>query len=119
MNNVKLTKFPVTAPDGTEYRVTIRERDDGMWVNYFADVRVYVKRKHLGYRLVYRTTFNDGDGVYYESMPNFIRIAAEAVKTYYDYLEACENRRKRLEKQAQGRASALRRFAEWDGRIAE
>lgn len=115
----KLTKFPVTAPDGTEYRVTIRERDDGMWVSNYADVRLYVKRKRFGYRCIYVKTYRDGGGVYYVSTPNYIRMASEVVKDYREFLVRRERERIVSERMAQERASELRRFAEWDGRIAE
>lgn len=119
MSNVKLTKFPVTAPDGTEYRVTIRECDEDVGFGRYVNVRIYVKRKRIGYRRVYRTDFFHGDGVYYVNAPNFIHIAAEAVRKYYDDLEERINLRERIGKQEQTRASELRKFAEWDGRITQ
>lgn len=114
---MKLTKFPVTAPDGTEYRVKIKEYE-GMR-DYYVGANLYTKRKRFGYRLVYVTTYDDGGGVYYVRTPNYIRIASEVVKDYHGFLKQLEREREKLEREAQGRARERKRFAEWDGRVAE
>lgn len=115
----KLSKFPVIAPDGTEYRVTIRERDDGFWVSYYADVRLYVKRKHFGYRCVYTKDYYDADGVYYVDVPNYVRIASEIIRDYGGFLARCKRERLHEERTARQRSEARKSFTEWDGRIAE
>jgi hypothetical protein len=50
--SAKLTKFPVTAPDGTEYCVTIVEEVD-LFGSEYVELKVYTPRKRFRYRNVY------------------------------------------------------------------
>lgn len=44
---MELRKFPVTAPDGTEYRVKIEEEPANVFESASAKVTVYTKRKQI------------------------------------------------------------------------
>ncbi|GAA0396692.1 hypothetical protein [Paenibacillus motobuensis] len=118
MSYVELSKFPVTALDGAEYRVKIVECR-GEYGTLYVAVRLYVRRKWFGFRNVYQVDYEDGKGVYYRGRPNFKRIVAEALASY----ERSQQRRARELRQdesiEQERRDEIARFAEWDGRIAE
>lgn len=119
MSDVKLSKFPVTAPDGTEYRVTIREHDDGMWVANYASVRLYTKRKRWGFRRVFGRDYPDDGGVYSHSDPDYIAIASRLVSDYYAALRADAEYQRMVNREDARRRGAAERFNAWDGRIAE
>lgn len=117
MSNVTVRKFPVTAPDGTEYRVVIKESD--LLCGWYAFVSIYVPRKRFGFRKVGRVWAENGDGLYDASNPDYIALATKAINVYCASLErSAERTRKRAESILRKQA-ALDRFAEWDGRIAE
>ncbi|RCX22887.1 hypothetical protein DFP94_101476 [Fontibacillus phaseoli] len=119
MSNVKLTKFPVTAPDGTEYRVKIRECEDGMWVSNYAIARLYAKRKRWGFRKVFGREYLDGGGAYSHGDPDYITIASRVVGDYYAALRADAEYRRMISRDEVRRQSAAERFAQWDGRITD
>ncbi|CAM2955684.1 hypothetical protein PASE110613_09435 [Paenibacillus sediminis] len=102
---MKLTKFPVTAPDGAEYRVTIREVESDMFTDYVT-VKLQERRKRFGYRTIFQRDYYDGHGVYSATDPDLIGIATRVVIGYTAMME--ENLR---------RSEARRAFTEWDGRI--
>jgi hypothetical protein len=114
-----LTKFPVTAPDGTEYRVRIKEREGLCETS--AVVSLYVKRKRFGFRKVSHEWYESGskDNVYNKNNPDFIAIVNRAIHDYYADIEwSAQYQRKQAEKELR-RAQALEQFAAWDGKVAE
>lgn len=114
-----ISKFPVTAPDGTEFRVTIREHDDGMWVANYASVRLYKKRKRWGFRRVFSRNYSDDHGVYSHNAPDYIGIASHVVGDYYAALRADAEYQRMISRDELRRQKASDRFSAWDGRIAE
>lgn len=109
---IKLSKFPVTAPDGTEYRVTIKELS-----NEFGSegvrLKVYTKRKLFGYRKVYQCLIRDSFFTAYNSSnPDFVNLAKIAVKWHLHDEEA-------RVKEIASKLKAVQRFKEWDGKITE
>lgn len=110
MSNVTIRKFPVTAPDGTEYRVKIDEIN-GLTTDY-TEVSLYLPRKRFGYRLVYRREYKQPVGT-----SDYIALATELIRDYYENIEwSAEHKRKRAESILRKQA-AVDRFAEWDGNI--
>ncbi|WP_340028928.1 hypothetical protein MHB71_04755 [Paenibacillus sp. FSL H7-0940] len=116
MSNRKLTKFPVIAEDGTEYRVKINEWP-GDWAPDYVVCRLYVPRKWFGYRRVFGLHYSTGDGVYDAINPDFIAIAR---RVYADWLSAIDvklaNNRAAVA-QAQRKSAAIDAFQSWDGRL--
>ena len=109
----KLTKFPVTAPDGTEFRVSFKERS--YCIGKSMVVRLYLPRKRFGFSWVYNNELFDYD----RDNIDYIALAVQAVEDYYDGLaENAERRRKQAEAK-QRRANAVKAFEAWDGKIAE
>jgi hypothetical protein len=118
MSGATITKFPVTAPDGTEYRVKIEESE-----NFFGDLYVrttlYYPRRWFGYRELYSVSYRNGGAVYNAGNPDYVAISHEAVADYYARIESdAINLRKHAESILRKQA-ALDRFAEWDGKITE
>lgn len=108
---VKLSKFPVTAPDGTEFRVTVVERKNGG--DDVVELRVYTRRRLFGYRKVSQSRIRSSFFTTYDSSnPNFIQLAKSAVLWHL----AKEEKRTSEETRRQ---RAVEAFAAWDGKIAE
>ncbi|MFD1270627.1 hypothetical protein ACFQ3Y_24765 [Paenibacillus motobuensis] len=118
MNYITLSKFPVTAPDGTEYRVKIEETLD-VYGTAYVNVRLYVRRKWFGFRNVFQVDYIDRKSVYYRGRPNFKRIVAEALASYERSQQRRERELRQVESIEQERRDEIKRFAEWNGRIAE
>lgn len=109
----KLTKFPVTAPDGTEFRVRFKER--GYLIGRSLEIRLYLKRERFGFRWVYVRELFDYD----RENPDYIAVAKAAVDDYYDRIaEQAESQRKKAEAKLR-RADAIQAFEAWDGKITE
>jgi hypothetical protein len=102
---MKLEKFPVIAPDGTEYRVTITEEYDSLFGKYY-EATVYVERiNHRFFRFsrVHSRSYSfDSD--------DFVTMARQVVD---------EVVRDRAEKEAlfNAKASGVEAFRQWDGKI--
>ncbi|MGF7045758.1 hypothetical protein J2T13_000218 [Paenibacillus sp. DS2015] len=120
MSNVTIRKFPVTAPDGTEYRVKIEECV-GL-CDLYADVTLYIPRKRFGFKRVFSESYYHGSSkrvVYDAANPDFIAIATEAVRGYYANIEWSANYNRKRAESILRKQAALDRFAEWDGKITE
>lgn len=104
MANVKLSKFPVTAPDGTEYRVKFHEEWDDLWGRTMV-VTLYVRNKIHLFRRVGGRRFIARELDYDRKSPDYVGMASTAVR---EYAEASEMKK-----------AAAERFTKWDGRIAE
>lgn len=90
----KLTKFPVTMPDGTEYRVKITHDFDGDYI-----VRVYANNRRLRFLPIYKNVIVAG------LVEGYVTAAEYCVRRYHD---------RHAEKQRR-----LHEFNEWDGTIPE
>lgn len=116
-NNRKLTKFPIIAENGSEFRVTLKEDED--YVGGPALIgRIYIPRKRFGYRKLYETVYRPGrDEIYRSDNPDYIAIARQV---YSDWLDDID---RRLELEFEGMAQAKRKsaaidaFQAWDGRL--
>lgn len=105
MSNRKLTKFPVTAADGTEYRVTINEHND-RYRNSFVRVKFYLPRKRFGFKKV--TSYDMSAGFTYNpDAPNYVAIAREVFRVYLREEVSV----------AQRKSAAIDAFQAWDGRL--
>lgn len=112
----KLTKFPVIAEDGTEYRVKISEWP-GDWGPDYVNCRLYVPRKWIGYRRVFGVYYEDGRGVYEEDNPDYVAIARQV---YADWLIAVDGKiadDHEARAVAQRKSAAINAFQAWDGRL--
>lgn len=105
MPNRKLTKFPVITEDGTEYRVTIKERKDHGGFP-FVRVKFYIQRKHLGFKKIASYDMRDG-WTYLRNSPNYIAIARQ-VFAEFQRNELAPAKRK---------SAAIDAFQAWDGRL--
>ncbi len=110
-NNVTVRKFPVIAPDGTEYRIEVNAGDEPLFGNY-VNVILFVPFRRNKFKSVYAKVFRGISGTYDRSNPDYIALATATVLEFY------ERERKKAEEHAVMQA-ALDRFAEWDGRITE
>ncbi|OMD16263.1 hypothetical protein BJP50_18675 [Paenibacillus odorifer] len=109
MSNVLITKFPVTAPDGTEYRVTVCEGYTPLF-GRDAAVTLEIPVKRRKFKHVYSKTFR-GIVDYDTSDPDYIELAS---RTLVEHLESV---RKKAEAVA-SRQAAVERFNAWDGRVS-
>ncbi|MCM3784376.1 hypothetical protein M3231_15435 [Neobacillus mesonae] len=107
-----MKKFPVTAPDGREFRVSIHEAVDIL--DEIVVVKLYVKRKRFGFKRVYTGQYRSRpDGVYNHENVNFILIATYAVESLYEL----EEERREYKRQRERRKTAIKAFESWDGKI--
>ncbi|MEI2280756.1 hypothetical protein [Paenibacillus polysaccharolyticus] len=117
MSNRKLTKFPVIAENGTEFRVTLKEDED--YVGGPALIgRIYIPRKRFGYRKLYETVYRPGrDEIYRFGNPDYIAIARQVYSDWIDDID----RRLAVElgemAQAQRKSAAIDAFQAWDGHL--
>ncbi|MCY9737512.1 hypothetical protein M5X17_27805 [Paenibacillus alvei] len=119
MSYVTLKKFPITAPDGTQYRATIEEinpSDSFLHIQY-VEASLYVKCKWIGYRKLYTTTFSDGRGIYNASCPDFIAISKELLREYYHHLRNEQEEKQRLAQEELNKKRSVREFIWWDGKV--
>lgn len=114
---MELRKFPVTAPDGTEYRVEIAEFGAGFCVVPHACVFLYVKRKWFGFRRVFFEHYDDDGGVYNRDDPDYAALTAAAVRDYCACKRALADRKREQAEAAARKQAAVDRFNAWDGRI--
>lgn len=105
MSNRKLTKFPVIAEDGTEYRVTLKEmRDrDG---DQIIRVKIYLPRKRFGFKKVDSYDMLER-GRYDRRNPDYVAIARYVFEEFS---------RSELSV-AQRKSAAIDAFQAWDGRL--
>ena len=111
----KLTKFPVTAPDGTEFRVSFKQQTYS--VGKALVVRLCLPRKRFGFRCVYQHTLFDSE--YDRDNVDYIKLAARAVGDHYGRLEENAKRQRKQAEAKQRRANAVKAFEAWDGKITE
>lgn len=116
----KLTKFPVIAPDGTEYRVKITVHDEGLNTSAYVKVRLYATRngwKLFRYKLLDVLTYEDGKGVYNSANPDYIKIVRRAISDHEQLLEARDVWKKIDDECKRNRSNAITEFEKWDGII--
>ena len=118
----KLTKFPVIAPDETEYRVKITEHDKELKLttSAYVKVRLYVTRngrKLFRYKLLDVFTYEDGAGVYNSANPDYIKIVRRAISDHEQLLEARDVWKKIGDECKRNRSNAITEFEKWDGII--
>ncbi|NGM81266.1 hypothetical protein G5B47_02435 [Paenibacillus sp. 7124] len=105
---MSLRKFPVTAPDGTEFRVEIEEIDD-YFHGRIAQVSLHIPVKRRKFQRMFTKVFRSI--VDYDHMePDYVRMATQTLTEYSD------RERKKAEDEARRKAAA-KRFAEWDGTL--
>lgn len=113
---MELRKFPVTAPDGTEYRVEIYEGRDSLFGRY-AEVSLYTRGKWRMFKHVYSKTLRQLHGNYDPTEPDYVRMVSEVMEAY----ARCQRGKALVEKMAKSIAvrkqAAVDRFNAWDGRI--
>jgi hypothetical protein len=114
---MELRKFPVTAPDGTEYRVEIEEWRESL-IGACAQAHLYVPRKRWGFRRVWTLTlhayhgdFNPADSL------DYVAFAREAVADYYEAIAENERSKERKAEAAARKQAEVDRFNAWDGRV--
>lgn len=122
---MKLSKFPVTAADGTEFRVSIHEREPSMF-GYFTKVVLYKQRRKRGpfrFKKVGEITLWDGDkedrAVFDRNNPDYITLSAYVIKSYYAELAEIDEEVRRLDELESRRTSAAEAFTNWSGRISQ
>ncbi|WP_342480465.1 hypothetical protein NST07_25970 [Paenibacillus sp. FSL L8-0340] len=108
---MELRKFPVTAPDGTEYRVKIEEEPANVFESASAKVTVYTKRKQIGFRKLGGTRYFDGHSAYTSERPDYVTLASITIERLVERLAI------KAEAAARKQA-AVERFDAWDGRVA-
>lgn len=122
----KLTKFPVTAPDGTEFLVKITEHGGkGAYDSDYAKVRLYLPREKAGrftwrkFRRVYTAAHHEIVGHYCHSNPDYVRLARATLLWYFEDIALCPKTRRKLTGQERNRLEARKKLTEWDGRITQ
>jgi len=114
----KLSKFPVTTPEGTEYRVTIEHEQErnifGDVLREYYDIRLYVPRKNalfVRFKRIgkYWAEVEDGD--------SFINIATWTVAKYENEQEIQRQKRDKQAEQQRAQVAAVEAFRKWDGKI--
>lgn len=109
---MKLEKFPVIAPDGTEYRVTITE-ERGTWCPWKYQVSIYKQHRTFGilrFKRIYKSVWRITEEGTRASGDGLISLANDAV---HDQIKI-ENE-KLAEKR--GIQEAAETFRQWDGKI--
>lgn len=121
-----ISKFPVTAPDGTEFLVKITEHcGKGAYDSDYAKVRLYLPRKNVGrfmwrkFRRVYTALHREFVSYYYRGNPDYVRLAQATLLWYFKDIALCPKTRRKLSGQERNRLAARKKLTEWDGRIAE
>ncbi|MEK3988063.1 hypothetical protein MHB77_32565 [Paenibacillus sp. FSL K6-3166] len=114
---VLVTKFPVTTPDGTEYRVKIRVSEQSC--GCYAFVNLYAKRRYFGFRKVDRAWYASGTNEFNIGNPDYVKLAHLALKRYESWQRVCAIRAREKAEAAARRQAAVDRFNAWDGKIAE
>lgn len=115
-----LTKFPVTMPDGTEYRVKITEHEAYGYEDAHAIIRIYRERKRSLFGVMRFKRLESryaGLLVYDPENPDYIALATWAIRKYEDHQRWLAARQVKQAETALARDAALRKFAEWDGKI--
>lgn len=115
---VKTSKFPVIAPDGTEYRVKIKECDE-LFIGKHVETTLYIPRKWIGYKKVYDRVYFGGIEVYDPSNLDLIHIATALVRDYYDHLSFKKKWKAKESEEEMKRKAAVIAFENWDGKIVE
>lgn len=121
---MKLTKFPVTSSDGTEYRVTITEFEADHHTGAYVRVRLYTERKgrrFFRFKASAPYDYYEGEGVYFPVRPDYVALAKQAVSDYEEYIvwlakHRAEKAAERTE-QARHKSAAVTAFTKWDGVI--
>lgn len=113
---MELRKFPVTAPDGTEYRVKIEEWREG-FIGACAQAHLYVPRKRWGFRRIWTLTLRAYHGEFDPDNLDYAAFACEAVADYYESIAESERFEIRKAEAAARKQAAVERFNAWDGRI--
>lgn len=117
MSNRKLTKFPVIAEDGTEYRVTLKEDEEYLGGPAVIS-RLYIPRKRFGYRKLYETVYRPvRDEVYRVDNPDYVAIARQVYADWLDYIDRKLAREFEDTTVAQRKSAAIDAFQAWDGRL--
>jgi hypothetical protein len=117
MSDVTITKFPVTAPNGKQFRVRIEEIQD-RWRND-AIVTLYERRKYFGFRCVHRFRYGDGDGTYDHRNVDFKHVASKAVAHHYLLLADAAQKQREIAKETARKQAAIDAYVAWDGKITE
>jgi dsDNA-specific endonuclease/ATPase MutS2 len=108
-----MIKFPVTAPDGTQFRIKFRETH--YFIGRGLEISLYVRRKLAGFRLIYRHEKFDID----RNNLDYVALAHWAVNDYYEALEEySESKLRKAEAKSRGQA-AKAAFEQWDGKITK
>jgi hypothetical protein len=116
---VSLSKFPVIAPDGTEYRVSITEWDSRF--EDYAEVTIYRERRKRGpfrFRKLFTTEIRKHGG-YDVSDPDYIALAWIGIGRYLAHVSEVNARERREAETEIRRSAAAEAFTKWDGRIVE
>lgn len=113
---MNLRKFPVIAPDGTEYRVEILEAYDSLF-GKFADVSIYTRAKWRKFKHLYTKTLRQMHGNYDPAEPDYVRMVSEAFAAYSEYVRGRALAEEVAKSVAARKQAAIDRFNAWDGRI--
>jgi len=116
MADVAITKFPVVAQDGTEYRVKIEEWRDSL-IGPCVTARLYVRRKRWGFRNVYALTLYSYHQQYDPDDLDYVALARELIANYYDSIAAKARWNTQKAEASARKQAAVDRFNAWDGRI--
>lgn len=116
---MELRKFPVTAPDGTEYRVTIREVTDEFDRPSHAVIKIYVPRKRFGFRKIYRVNIENmrGYGPYDADRPDYVRLTEAAFYSYRRDTAIDAHTRRELSIRERQKREAAAKFNAWNGKV--
>lgn len=113
---MNLRKFPVIAPDGTEYRVKIEEWQEPLDGRCLS-ASLYVPRKRWGFRKLFVMTLYSYRDEYDPDNVEYVAVAREVVAKYYARLAAKERWAKEKAEAAKRKQAAIDRFNAWDGRV--
>jgi len=112
---MKIEKFPVIAPDGTEYRVTITEDYDRFldwWCYKFTVYSERKGRKWFRFKKLREYSYRASEEGARAVGNWYVDVAQSTLLQYIDEINA-----KRQE--TEGVAAALEAFRQWDGKINE
>jgi hypothetical protein len=113
---MELCKFPVTAPDGTEYRVKIEEWRESL-IGPCLSAVLYVPRKRWGFRRIHTLTLYSHRQEYDPNDVEYVAVAHAAVADYYRSIEVAAIWAQKESEAAARKQAAVDRFNAWDGRI--
>lgn len=116
MSDVLITKFPVTAPDGSEYRVKIEEWRDSL-IGPCLSAVLYVPRKRWGFRRIHTMTLYSHRQDFDPNDIKYVAVAREAVADYYGSIEVAAIWAQKKAGAVAGRQTAVKRFNAWDGKL--